>query len=65
MNYFHDIIQRFLGIFINPRNLAAKSNILNFLLAVYTLFWKSFMESMAESDDFRVPAIFPEYGNEE
>ena len=35
MNYFHDIIQQFLGIFIYPRNLTAKSNILNFLWAVY------------------------------
>ena len=35
MNYFHDIIQQFLGIFIYTRNLAAKSNILNFLWAVY------------------------------
>ena len=29
MNYIHDIILQFLGIFIYPRNLAAKSNILN------------------------------------
>ena len=35
MSYFHDTIQHFLEIIMYPRNLAPKSNILDFLWAVY------------------------------
>ena len=32
---------------------------------IYTEFWKSFMDRVADGEDFRVPAICPEYGMDE